>query len=432
MMRRLGTWAICFTAVLCAGCGPRRAAPQAGKQLAGVERLMNIPKKLTVGPRHVLGLESVLVVSTGKDVLAFSIGEKKPRRIPGVDAWLAATPKGFAIISKTGVTFCSQTGKIQKTFRGARPVFAISGKLAAVLRTVKGSPGIAYLSDELKVTAENRLRELASPTILDVATRTVLSVASGSLPFKPSLSITLWQDDKLLVDIGKKYTGARFLGASRTGRIYLTVPSGDHHKMVCLNIRGKEVWERDIPDKRGRISAWAVTAKSKDVIFLRYEDPAFKHQKGKLRLLLIGPAGRVIRDYSEASYNNPVVSVDSSYAMLTGKDKVHGIELPSGKTVWRKNTKDLLGGEDPRKIIAGGLSLVESEPLYLLLVASKPGDKKVPGKATILAISLRTGGLMYRKGLTGVGWKMYVSRKGTVWVVADDGKVHVIQLSKKR
>ena len=401
---------------------------RAEETLAVTEKRFPIPKKAATGQRHALALDSVLLVSTGKEVLALSPKNKIPRRLVGSKAWLTPARQGFAIISQGGVVVRKENCEIRKSFPGVRPLFSADGTLAAIRKT--GSSAIKFLGADFETSAEDQGAKGIHGIVLDAKSRTILFVASAHVPFSPAQSISLWRQGKLVVDIGKKWQKARYHGASRTGHVYISVPKGAQRRVLCLDHKGQEVWRKDVADGTGRMFLKIVTSKLTDSVFVGYEDPSVKSEKGSLRMLLLGPSGKTIRNCSDASYNHPLVSPDGSYAMLTGEKEALGVELPSGKTVWRKDTQKLIGGGDPRRISGSALTMVGKEPLYVLLIVSGTKRDKAQASTSLLGISLRTGSKVYSGRLPGIQWRVHASRRGTLWAVSPEsgeGRCLVLQ-----
>jgi len=253
------------------------------------------------------------------------------------------------------------------------------------------------------------------------------------LPFQPQDTIQLREGGRLVVDLKRQHPKARFLGASRAGRVYLAAAKGKEMQIVAVGPQAETLWHRTLPGEQKSILFQVGTdgETMSDVVLLGYEDSSLKKHEGLLRQLLIDGSGSTIGDVSKLSYGSPQIGTDGKLIVLTGKRDLHCLEMRTGKTLWRKANASIVG-TDPRNVLGYAITDARATALLIYLLVTKQKTEQTPGEAKLFAIDMKTGLALYEKLLDGVAWRMYASRNGTVWVVSPVGRGYRFDLRKSR
>lgn len=368
--------------------------------------------------RQVFATDAALIVATDTEV--HFVTPSETRNLGKVaQASVADASKGFGIISAEGVSLYSGEGRLLHKYESARPIFGTDGIIHAVFTRQKGGHQVVFVDGDAEEAVA--LPKFTHATVIDSENKIIL-ISTILGPFKPAVRLEIWKGSTKGSDLAKEYPGSRCLGATQLGRIYLLSLKDGKQVLAAIDVDGKELWTRMIGKERRSVLFKVATisdgTSKHDMVVLGHEDDTFRDQPGKLKMALIGSDGKEIADLSNVSYNRPVVSSDSRYMLLAGRKEIWSMEISTGKVLWKMNAEKFLDGHRAQDTRQGSSAFVRNEPAYWIAMRADKDNR------LILARSLQTGEIVYKKSLSGPDWKMHPSLSGrTMWLVSADGQI---------
>ncbi len=256
---------------------------------------------------------------------------------------------------------------------------------------------------------------------------------TGGQIFATVKSMTFWKGDRQVRELREELKAARLLRISPKGRVYVTTDSKQGNVLVVFEPDGKEIWRKPFVTEGpmpARVFAFATDhASGHDRLLFGYRDPKIVSLPGRIRLLLIGDRGEIVRDLSMLSQGYPVVSLSRKALLLTDQKHARCVDLANGRQVWQLSALQFRDG----KTVANAFSKAGPSEWFSSLTEQVKGQEEATVSTKFRIWDLRDGKVVYEAQLDGKGWELKGDSTGSfVAYSRGRGVLRVIRLRVKR